>query len=70
MKATAKRMARRSSHYTAPTSTLVKQDRHILSRQQAKRTRDANFENGSYLAAASLCVLFLVMTLGSWWFGW
>ena len=59
-----KRAARRSSHYTAPTSTLVKKDYISLSQLEEQRRRRENFNIGSYGAAAALCAMFVVLSIG------
>ena len=64
MKATAKRMARRSSHYTAPTSTLVKPDYKSIAQIEAEIRQRDSFRYGSYGAAAALCAMFVILSVG------
>lgn len=61
---TAKKATRHSCHYTAPTSTLVRKDYISLSQLEEQRRRRENFNIGSYGAAAALCAMFVVLSIG------
>lgn len=65
-----KKAARNSCNYAAPTSTLVKRDMPSVSQLEYERLRAANFEAGSLLAAAALCIMFLILSLGVVVFQW
>lgn len=60
-----KRTTRSSSHYYAPcSSTLVKKDYKSISQLEAERKQRENFLYGSYGAAAAMCAMFLVLSVG------
>lgn len=56
-----KKTARNGCNHYAPMSTLVKTDRHSIPDE---------WERGCTNAAILLVIMFLVLSLGSWWFGW
>ena len=60
----------RRSHPRGANSALVKPGYASISQIERERERRENFETGSMLAAMLLCVMFLVLSLGCWWFGW
>ena len=56
--------ARHSCSYNAPKSALVKPDYKSLAQLEEERKRRDNFMMGSYGAAAALCAMFVVLSVG------
>lgn len=63
--------ARQSSNlYRAKSDALVKPDYKSISQLDAERRRRDEFITGSNYAAALLCAMFFVLTIGAVMFGW
>ena len=61
---------RRASPRGASSIALVKHDLPSIAQLEEDRKKRENFDKGCIWAAAALCGMFAVMSLGSWWFGW
>ena len=56
--------ARNSGNYPTPKSALVKPDYKSISQLEAERKKRDDFMMGSYGAAAALCAMFVVLSVG------
>ena len=70
MRAAPKKGTPGSCNYDGVQLSTVRRDYVSISQMERERARRENFQRGGLWAAVLMCVMFAVLSVGCWWFGW